>query len=306
MNTGDGNSEAGCRRTGGMERSVRSGAGAAGGPCPTYGGSARAPAAAGEQGLPRRATEGLLRRAAGLLLLVAPVAAGCGAPGPPGDLAPAERFEWGVERAEAGEWGSAEKALRDFLLQEPLHPMADSAQYLLGEALYQEERYLEAAEAFSRLFVNRPTSDFADDALLGECRSYWALAPDLALDQQYARDAVESCRRLLDLFSPSPLEDEAREILRKARNRLAAKRYRVAKWYYDRGAYQSANIYMEQVLEDYPEADVVPEVLATLFRSYRELGFDAEAREVRRRLLDEYPESASAREIRKEEPPGAS
>lgn len=238
------------------------------------------------------------------LLLLALAAGACGASGPPEGLEPTGVYEWARERYEAGDYGAARKGFDDFLLREPLHPKTDSAQYLLGRASFMAERYLEAAEAFERLAVNRPGSDLADDAQLGVCRSYWRLSPELALDQEYTREARDACQRLIQYYSPTPLEDEARQIMERARAKLAAKKYRVARWYYDHGAYESANIYLEDVLQSYPEAPVVPEVLATLFRSYRELGFDREARDVRQRLLEEYGDTPQAREVRDLELPG--
>ena len=246
---------------------------------------------------------GAVSRTVGALLLVVATVA-CGGASPPDGLTPVQRFEWGLEHFRSGDMGSARNGFREFLLNEPLHPMADSVQYLLGEAFYRDERYVEAAEAFSRLSTNRPTSSFADDAQLGVCRSYWELSPELALDQDYTRQALDACNTLLEYYSPTTLDEEARAIRRRARDKLAAKRFRVAKWYYDHGAYESANIYLEGILESYSEAGVVPEVLAMLFRSYRELGFDSEARQVRQRLLEQYPDTPSAGEVRGERLPG--
>jgi len=241
----------------------------------------------------------------GFLLPVAAHAVACTPATPPEDLAPRARFEWAHERFDREDWGAAERGFRDFLFRQPLPPMVDSAQYLLGEAQYRSEKYLEAAESFQRLALNRPTSPLADDAQFGVCRSYWELVPDLALDQSYARQTEEACQRLLQFYLPTPLEDEARGLLRLARDRLAAKRYRTAHWYYDRKIYESANIYLEEILEVFPETEIVPEVMVTLFRSYRAMGFDQEARAIRRRLMQNYPGTEEAEEIEREPLPGS-
>lgn len=234
------------------------------------------------------------------------LAAACGGKSASDSIQPETRLERAMRAFEQEEYGDAANAFQEFLLVAPLHPMADSAQYLLGESRFRDGKYIEAAESFERLAINRPGSSLADDAQLGVCRSYWELSPDLPLDQEYTRQTRDACDRMLQYYTPSPLEQQARQLMKRARDKLAAKRFRTAKWYYDRGAYESANIYLEGILEEHPEAPVVPEVLATLFRSYRELGFDREAREVRRRLLEEHADSEAAGRLREVDPSDAS
>lgn len=239
--------------------------------------------------------------AAGTLAVTA-----CGGKAPPEQIAPESRFERATRAFESEDWSEAAQAYQDFLIDAPLHPLADSAQYMIGEARFREEKYVEAAESFERLALNRPGSSLADDAQLGVCRSYWQLSPDLPLDQEYTRKARDACDRLIQYYTPSPLEEEARQLRQRARDKIAAKLLRTARWYFEQGAYESANIYLEDILEGHPDAPVVPDVLATLFESYRELGFDREARQVRRRLLDEYGESEAAKRLRDVEAPGPS
>lgn len=243
--------------------------------------------------LPGRAGVGV----ASVLLLLTGVLSACGGPSTPRSISPEGRFAWAREQFRQGNWNAAEQALREFLLNNPLHAKSDSGQYLLGESLYQRGKYLESAEAFERLATNRPTSPLADDAQFGVCRARWELSPDLALDQTPTRDAAEACTRLLQFFSPSELEDEARALRQEARDKLARKWYRTGRWYFDIGAYESANIYFEQILDHYPNANVMAELLLALYRSYRNLGFDAEAESVRRRLLEQHAGSAEAEEL---------
>lgn len=233
-------------------------------------------------------------------LLTAVAVTACGPTKPPPTLSPEGTFRWAVEKMKAGDYGAAEQALGQFLYDQPLHPLADSAQLLLGETHFKQGDYIEASEAFARLAQNRPTSPLADDAQLGVCRSYWRLAPDLEHDQDYTRRALDACERMLEFYTPSPLEDEARDLRRRARHRLAAYRYRIARWYYDQGAYESANIYLKEIVDQYPSAPVAPEAMLTLYRSYRELGFDSEADDIRQRLLDEHGDTEQARRLREE------
>lgn len=231
----------------------------------------------------------------------AAIVAACGPGGPPADLAPVDRFEWAVERFEAGRHGAAVRALRGFLLQDPLHPLVDSAQYLIGESLLRSGRELEAITEFEQLTRLRPNSPQADDAQFGLCRAHWSLAPGLPKEQEHTRLAAEACGRLLEFFPASPWLEEARRIRREGQAKLAAKSLRIAEYYFDRRLYESANIYLEKALEQAPEdAPVVPAILRRLYESYRRVGFDAEAEAVRARLLREWPDSPEADGLRRE------
>ncbi|MDP2479269.1 MAG: outer membrane protein assembly factor BamD [Candidatus Palauibacterales bacterium] len=250
---------------------------------------------------------GLWRRvvpaAVGLVLFAGALA--CGTASPPKQMAPEGKYRWSRERFAAGDYGAAAKGFKSFLLEAPLDPRADSGQYLLGESYFKEGHFREAADAFDRLGTNRPTSDLADDALLGVCRCDWKLSPELALDQDYTHKAVDACGRLLQYYPDSPLADSARALQQKANDKLADKSYRVGKWYFDHGIYESANVYFEIILKNYPKAPIVPDVLASLYHSYRKIGFDSEAKDVRQRLLTEHADSQAARKLRNETGQGA-
>lgn len=248
-------------------------------------------------GRPRRA-RAAWPRALLPALCAALLLAGCGGKEPPRNPAPEESLEWARERFEEGDYRAAARGLEAFLTRNPLHPLSDSAQHLLGEAHFRAERYPQARQAFSRLVSTRPTSSVADDAQLGVCRSWWAESPDLPRDQGPTRNAVDACGRLLELWPDSELADEARRLRDRARGKLAAKYLRVGRWYMDHDLYESAKIYFEIVVERFPEAPVVPETLAELYRTYREMGFDSEAEQVRERLLREFGDSEAARELR--------
>lgn len=230
----------------------------------------------------------------------AAIAVACGPATPRPDLAPVDRFEWAVERFERGEHEAAVRALRSFLLQDPLNPLVDSAQYLIGESFLRSGRELEAITEFEQLTRMRPNSPLADDAQFGLCRAHWRLSPGLPKEQEHTRLAAEACTRLLEFFSDSRWTEEARRIREAALAKLATKSLRIAEYYFDRRLYESANIYLEKALEQAPAgAHVVPEILRRLYESYRRVGFDAEAEAVRQRLLREWPESPEAEALRR-------
>jgi len=223
--------------------------------------------------------------------------AGCTPAMPPEGALPRTRFDWSVDRFEREKYHDAIRGFRDHLLREPLHPTADSSRLLLAESYLATDQELLAANEFRQLATSRPNSVLADDAQLGVCRSFWAVSPGLPRDQEFTGKAIEECTRLLEFFPRSPLVGEARDLVAQARQKMAAKELRVGKYYYDREFDESAIIYFENILQTYPEADVIPETLLFLHVAYDRVGFRNEAQLVRQRLIELYPDSPQAREI---------
>lgn len=221
----------------------------------------------------------------------------CSGARPPETGPPDAVYEWAMDRYEAGEYGAAVSGFRAFTTRNPVHPKADSAQFLMAEAMLEQGQPLQAGQEFRQMALTRPGSPLADEAQFGACRAYWEASPDIHHGQSETQTAVEECGRLSEFFPESDLVPRAEEIIEKAREKLARKQYRIARHYFDDDFYESANIYLEIVLQQYPEASIVPEVLATYYRSLKALGFDAEARQVRERLRNEFPDSEAARRI---------
>lgn len=215
----------------------------------------------------------------------------------PPDLGPDELFRRGREAWEDERWLIARTAFQRLLFLAPTHPKADSAQFLLADTHFQEEAYLTAATEYLKLAQTRPTIDLADDARYRACRAYAELSPRPELDQKYAQEAVAECRSLIVLYPQSPLVASADSVIVRMRNKLAEKLYLNAKYYMDRGAYDSAVLYLNDLLKTYPESAVVPAALLGLHDAYRRIGYDEEAAEARERLLREHPTSPEARSL---------
>lgn len=230
--------------------------------------------------------------------LAAALGSSVGCPkGLPPNLSADELFEKGRELWERGRWEQARMAFERMLLTRPTHPKADSAQFLLADTHFQQNAFLTAATEYLRLAQTRPTIDLADDARYRACLSYGRLSPRPELDQKYTGEAVAECQALILLYPQSPLVPEAEAQVAWMRNKLARKMYLNGKYYVDRGAYDSAVLYLTGLLKEYPDATVVPAALLKLHEAYRKIGYDEEAAEVRERLLREFPSSPEARSL---------
>ncbi len=237
-------------------------------------------------------------RAVFLATLAATLATACGTPSPPADLPPPDVFAWAQARFDAGEYPAAAQGFQSFLFRDPLHPLSDSAQFMLAESNLRSGKGLDAAEEFARLATGRPNSPWADDAQFGVCRAYYAASPKISLSQEFTERAIQECQRMLQFFPTSDLRQAAEEELARARAKLARKSYMIGKYYFDRRLYESANVYLEKALSEGPAPDVLPEILLTLYESYHRVGFDTEATTIRERLLTDFPDSEEAARLR--------
>ena len=93
---------------------------------------------------------------------------------PPGDTAKDE-FDLGYGYVLHKDYGQAENTFRDFLHKYPSDRLTPDAQYWLGESLFQDQQYRDAAEAFLAVSTKYETTARAPEALLRLGQSLAAL-----------------------------------------------------------------------------------------------------------------------------------
>ncbi len=75
-----------------------------------------------------------------------------------------------------GQYERAGKRFRDFIRAHPKSPLADNAQYWIGESAYVVRNFKQALEEFSKLLREHPASPKAPDAMLKVGYCYYELA----------------------------------------------------------------------------------------------------------------------------------
>lgn len=236
-------------------------------------------------------------RSAAWVAVVLAVAA-CGSKQTPVDeLTPEDLWLRGIEAYQEEDWADAIRYFDRFALVSGTDPRGAQARYYVGQAQFAREEYVAAATTFTQLATDLARTDLADDSRFMACRSYEELAPQPQLDQEYTRAAIDHCQALLEYFPDTEYAPRAREIVDRMTARLATKAYESGAWYLRRGAYDSAIIYFEDVLDRYPQTEVAPRALVRLMEIYERLEWEEERQEIRDRLLREYPESPEAQAL---------
>jgi len=231
---------------------------------------------------------------AALMLFVA----ACGSVDPYQGMTAEQLYEVGLQRYEKEDWDDAIRALERMLMSFGSSDLAPDARLLVAHANYGKGDFLTAQSEYTRFLDRYSGSEDAPVAALGVCRSLASLAPEPERDQTYTNDALSVCRNVVVDYAGTPQAEEAADLSNRMRLRLAASEYGVADFYFRRELYDSAIKYYEFVVRLYPETEWAPKALLGLYLSNQAIGYDDLAEEARQRLLEQYPDSPAAAEVR--------
>ena len=184
------------------------------------------------------------------------------------------------------------------MFQYPTHERYQEARFRLARVYFDREEFITAANEYARLASDFPGGQYSEESRFKVCESYYELSPAPQLDQEYTRGAITHCESLLAYYPNTEFAERARTMVTELTDKLADKMYLAADHYFKRGAYDSAIQYFDDLLERFPTSAAAPRSLLRLYQAYGEIGYEEEAREVRERLLRDFPDSEAARSIR--------
>jgi outer membrane protein assembly factor BamD len=179
-----------------------------------------------------------------------------------------------------GKWADAQKNLDRVLLElQPGDPRIAQAHFFLGESYYAMGSHLEAAREFRKTSDDTPNDPLAADALLRVGDVYADLWRRPELDPSYGQTALATYQELLNRYPGGSAATRAQERIQDLQERFAYKEYRAALYYYRLKAYDSAILYLKDVVATYPRAEIAPEALIKLVQAYAKLGYREDVQE---------------------------
>lgn len=200
--------------------------------------------------------------------------------------------------------GNYTRATKLFETIETRYPYGRYAQQAILEGAYANYRNNETAAAvaacdrFIRTYPNHPSVDYAyylkglvnfreDQGLLG-----YVYELDLSEREPKAmRESFAAFKELVAKFPESRYAQDATERMRYLTNALALYEVKVARYYYNRGAYVAAVNRAQGALLSYPRTPANEDALDVLVRGYDKLGL-VQLRDDSRRILEQtFPNS---------------
>jgi outer membrane assembly lipoprotein YfiO len=197
-----------------------------------------------------------------------------------------------------GEWGDAQKLLDRALLEfSPGDPRIARAHFYLGEALFAQNRQLEAAREFRKTSDETPNDPIAPEALLRLGDVYADLWRRPELDPTYGQTALSTYQELLNRYPESSAAKRGQQRITELNERFAAKAYKAAMFYFRLKAYDSAILYLKDLVATYPKTAVVPEALVKLVAAYQALGYREDVQETCGYIRRFHPRAPKVREV---------
>jgi outer membrane protein assembly factor BamD len=205
------------------------------------------------------------------------------------------RAEWAVRH---GKWSDAEELLGRVLLEmSPGDSRIPQAHFWLGETHFARGQQLEAAREFRKSSDDTPNHPIAPEALLRVGDVYADLWRRPELDPTYGQTALATYQELLNRYPGSNAAKRAQLRMAELNERFAYKTYRAALYYYRLKAYDSAILYLKDLIANYPKAVVAPEALVKLVQAYRTLGYREDVQETCDYIRRFHPKAPGAGEV---------
>ena len=204
----------------------------------------------------------------------------------------------GLQQLQLKKWDNAVLIFEKLTLELPARDtLLPASHYHLAEAYSRRNEHLLSAQSYARLAESFATDTLADDALYRSGREYQAMWRKPNLDPQYGGDAAGTYELLLGLYPDSEWKDSASKQLGVLQEWFATKDYETGMHYVRRKAWDSAIIYMRDVVAKFPNTVRSRDAMLRLVEAFTEINWKDDKADVCKALREKYktdPEVAAA------------
>ncbi len=202
---------------------------------------------------------------------------------------PEDKYQASIDFYNRGKCQQAVEGFRLLTFElDALDPRMVDVRFYMAECTLDQGQGLEAARLFRRVSDEFPRNPRAPQALLRAGDSYATLWKKPQLDPTYGETAMATYRELLSRYPAS---------ISALNEWFARKGYESGNFYYRLRAYDSAILYLKDVIAQYPQTTYAPRAVVKLIEAYTKIGYDDEKREMCDYLQLYYPDAEKARRV---------
>lgn len=193
----------------------------------------------------------------------------------------------------AGNWGKAAPLFERVTLEVPQgDSLAIEAHFRLAECYFAQKTQLQATREFRKVSDDSPNSHLAPDALLRAGDAFADLWRRPELDPSYGQSALATYQELENRYPDSEPALRAKQRIADLEEGFAQKEYKSALFYVRLKAYDSAILYLKDLVASYPRTTSAPIALIKLVEVYRKLGYQEDVTETCGYLRRFHPTAA--------------
>ncbi len=171
----------------------------------------------------------------------------------------------------------------------PRDPRLPLAFFYLARSQDKNGERLLAAKSYSRIYEQFPEDTLADDGLYYSALAYKAMWRKPSLDAQYGESALTQFQTLQGLYPNSPFATRAVQQVAILDDWFATKDYETGVHYLKRKAYDSAIIYLKDVIRLHPSAPKTRDAYLRLHEAYLAIRYRDDARDLCDAMRKAYP-----------------
>ncbi len=184
------------------------------------------------------------------------------------------------ENYQVGKYSKVKTILEEAKINCNGKPNMDSVYFYLGMSYLKTKMYIEA-----RSELERVVSDYPDSPLFFEAKFRAAIAVYLQAhssnrDQKETVEAIDLFRNILEEYPSCPVSDSVTYYLNIATDKLAEKEYNNARFYEKQGQYESAVVYFNTFVNQYPDSRYIDQAKITMAELLVKLERKSEATDI--------------------------
>jgi outer membrane protein assembly factor BamD len=203
----------------------------------------------------------------------------------------------GEEEFKRGNYADAEKFFDYTKNRFPFSPLAATGELRAADSKFEQERYLEAADAYQRFAKLHPNNEAVDRAVFraGFClykqgpTDFLVFPPSYELDLHQVRAAVTQLEEFVKAYPSSQYLPEAKKILADGKDELAENDWYAANFYARRRRWAGVAGRLETLIKDYPGTRHETEAMMKLAETYLEMKERFRAQQTLQKLIAEHP-----------------
>jgi len=206
-----------------------------------------------------------------------------------------------------GDWKHARKNFERLNLSfPPGDPRAPQSHYFLAECMLAQGENLQATREFRKVADDYATDSLAPEALLRTGDAYFELWHRPELDPTYGQNALATYQEVITRFPGASAAGRAEKRVDELNDMFAYKSYKSALYYYRLKAYDSAILYLKDLLSNYPKSNIAGDALVKLVQSYHKIGYLEDLKDTCDYLHQYHPEEHGADDVCPRPSPGSS